>query len=258
MPEEEPKPKAIGQQLYLFRMDPTGKPPDHLVITAHGGISKKGVDTNKFKVPVGVKLHFYVKHGSSSLARSLDFTSLAAHVVETIPDPTSGENESFNYELGKYQGYHGFPTYMKMLKGWLLRKKYEKEGKFPETYSSIRTSLEEHKKSLPGRLQTIGRVTTGGMDRLIRDKHRESYQLKHRTTIPTGQAPPGFDPGAARLEYLRARGIDPDRPPAPFDVLTVRNRFRMKGVNLQYVLNLVLKEYHRYKNVHCSFCRVVD
>jgi Putative adhesin Stv domain len=59
---------------------------------------------------------------------------------------------------------------------------------------------------------------------------------------------------AASGEELRAAGLT-DNPVSAFDVATIRNRKGHGELRLQYVVDELLK-VHRYKVVHCSFCRV--
>ncbi len=95
----------IGERLYLFTKGPDpGKYSNQLVISAHGGISRTATATEK--VPHGVTLLFYSKHGEATVDKGIQ--GFAQPGREKQLAETLGPGDFyFNYSLSKYQGYHG-------------------------------------------------------------------------------------------------------------------------------------------------------
>jgi hypothetical protein len=96
----------------------------------------------------------------------------------------------------------------------------------------------------------------------LTDGNAQPWDFAKRTTRPTNANQCGASAVstwiAAAISRLANRtALITDRNFAfEFDVLTIRNRWHHKlGVSFSTVLDTLVRDGHRYDQIHCSFCR---
>jgi hypothetical protein len=101
--DNDPRREAMGSDFYYWKAV-AGHFQDRVIISAHGGISAKAAAD--LTVPAGLTLHYYVIHGV--IQGDFGLTAFAAPTppVPLAPIIAGGQN-TYNYDLSKYQGRHG-------------------------------------------------------------------------------------------------------------------------------------------------------
>ncbi len=94
--------QEVGKSLYLFTTG-VGSYADECVISAHGGYSSS---TKKFSVQA-TSLKYYVNHGDVQQDFGIAKFGGTGITKPEVIEPIGAGQQSYNYELSKYQGRHG-------------------------------------------------------------------------------------------------------------------------------------------------------
>ncbi|OZG73032.1 hypothetical protein BTA51_13850 [Hahella sp. CCB-MM4] len=195
------------------------------------------------KTPLGDKLYLFTDD-TGMMAENLLITSHGGY----IPRPDFGKQTGRARKFPGLGGWIGVPEWTQLY----LYGPHTKTLLDPGLNSVI-----SGKTNYLQRLQRNEKIRNYSLGKYQGDDTGETYESisrdidNNRTYINLRQE--AMDSGDEGM-IAHVQRLCPN-PFPKFDVLTVRNRKLMSGVNLKHVLDMLASTGYRYTNIHCVFCR---